>query len=238
MLYSDTVLNKIIAKVNFSRDEVLYNARIHPEQYSNTLSAAQIKQLHKSIVYVCGFAVDSLADFSKFPEEWLYKHRCGKGKKDSVAKLPNGAKLVYLTVGGRTSCVVPSVQKKTGPVAKDVDDVMDEDESVDVEEAKPTKMENTPKATKRKNTVKQQPEPKDTGATNDEDAAEEPETPSSKKRRSTKKAKTDTKKVDTKKVEVKKQKTKAESQTNGTGNQVKAETNGRRRSTRTSGKAL
>ena len=227
------MLNEAIAKVNFSRDEVLYNARIHPEQYSNTLSAAQIKQLHKSIVYVCGFAVDSLADSSQFPEEWLFKHRWGKGKKDGVAKLPNGAKLVYLTVGGRTSCVVPSVQKKTGPVAKDVDDAMDEDESVDAEEAKPTKTENTSKATKRKNTVKQQPDPKETDGTNDKDTTKTANTPATKKRRSTTKAE-----PQTKKLEAKKQKTKAESQVHETGNQVKAETNGRRKSTRTSGKAL
>lgn len=227
------MLNKIIAKVNFSRDEVLYNARIHPEQYSNTLSAAQIKQLHKSIVYICGFAVDSLGDRSKFPEEWLVKHRRGKRKKDSVAKLSNGAKLVYLTVGGRTSCVVPSVQKKTGPVAKDVDNVMDEDESVDVEEAKPIKTENTSKSSNRKNVLKQPTKPKETGGTNDEDAAGNPDTLASKKRRSTTKAETDTKQVG-----VKKQKTKAESQVDGTGNQPKAETNGRRRSTRTSGKGL
>ena len=36
--------------------------------------------------------------------------------------LEDGTKFVYLTVGGRTSAVVPSVQKKTGPVAKDVDE--------------------------------------------------------------------------------------------------------------------
>jgi hypothetical protein len=34
--------------------------------------------------------------------------------------LPNGSEIVFLTVGGRTSAVVPSVQKKTGPVAGDV----------------------------------------------------------------------------------------------------------------------
>ena len=98
----------------------MYDAKIHPEQYSNTLTPAQIRQLHKSIHYVCSFAVDNLADSSKFPEEWLFKHRWGKGKKDSSTTLPNGSKFVYLTVGGRTSCVVPSVQKKTGPVAGDV----------------------------------------------------------------------------------------------------------------------
>ncbi len=233
MLYSDIMLTKIIANVSCYRDEVLYNARIHPEQYSNTLSAAQVKQLHKSIQYVCGFAVDSLADSSKFPEEWLFKHRWGKGKKDSAAKLPNGAKFVYLTVGGRTSCVVPSVQKKTGPVAKDVDDAVDEDAEVDVEEAKPIKTENTPKTSNRKTTAKQQPKPKGTGATNGEDVAENPTTPPSKKRRSSTKAE-----IDTKRVEVKKQKTKAESHVDGIENEAKAETNGRRRSTRASGKGL
>lgn len=100
----------------------MYNAKLHPEQYSDTFSSAQLKQLHTSILYVCQTAVDLLADSSKFPEEWLFKHRWGKGKKDSVSTLPNGAKITFLTVGGRTSCVVPSVQKKTGAVAGDVDD--------------------------------------------------------------------------------------------------------------------
>ena len=98
----------------------MYDAKIHPEQYSNTLSTAQITQLHKSIQYVCSLAVETRADSSKFPEEWLFKHRWGKGKKDSKNQLPNGAKIVFMTVGGRTSAVVPSVQKKTGKVAGDV----------------------------------------------------------------------------------------------------------------------
>ncbi|KAK0509412.1 hypothetical protein JMJ35_007806 [Cladonia borealis] len=218
---------------NWVGDEVLYNARIHPEQYSNTLSAAQVKQLHKSIQYVCGFAVDSLADSSKFPEEWLFKHRWGKGKRDSASKLPNGAKIVFLTVGGRTSCVVPSIQKKTGPVAKDVDDALVEDAEAEVVEAKPVKTENTSKPSSRKNTVKQPPNPKETGPTNSEVVAEKPSTPASKKRKSTTKPETDTKKV-----EVKKQKTKAESHVDGVETQAKPETNGRRRSTRASGKGL
>ncbi|MCJ1387549.1 hypothetical protein MMC18_000392 [Xylographa bjoerkii] len=105
---------------NWVGDEIMYDAKIHPEQYSNTLSAAQIAQLHKSIHYVCSLAVETQADSSKFPEEWLFKHRWGKGKKDSKNQLPNGAKIVFMTVGGRTSAVVPSVQKKTGKVAGDV----------------------------------------------------------------------------------------------------------------------
>ncbi|KAH6713873.1 Formamidopyrimidine-DNA glycosylase N-terminal domain-containing protein [Leptodontidium sp. MPI-SDFR-AT-0119] len=118
---------------NWVGDEIMYHAKLHPEQYTDTFSANQVKQLHTSMLYVCQTAVDHLADSSKFPEDWLFKHRWGKGKKDAATTLPNGAKLTFITVGGRTSCVVPSVQKKTGPVAADVngeDDDLDNDANV------------------------------------------------------------------------------------------------------------
>jgi formamidopyrimidine-DNA glycosylase len=101
-------------------DEVLYHANLHPEQYSDTFSSEQVKQLHASIMHICQTAVDVLGDSSKFPDEWLFNHRWGKGKKDASTTLPNGARITFITVGGRTSCVVPSVQKKTGAVAGDV----------------------------------------------------------------------------------------------------------------------
>ena len=127
---------------NWVGDEVMYNAKIHPEQYANTLNDDQIAQLHKSIDYICSTSVELLADSEKFPEDWLFKHRWGKGKKNSSNTLPNGAKIAFLTVGGRTSAVVPSVQKKTGPVAKE----MDEAELMDSDGEKPKK----PKGNKRK----------------------------------------------------------------------------------------
>jgi formamidopyrimidine-DNA glycosylase len=123
---------------NWVGDEIMYHAKIHPEQYSNTLSDGQLKQLHKSIHYICGTAVELLGDSEKFPETWLFKHRWGKGKKDASKTLPNGEKIVFLTVGGRTSAVIPSVQKKTGPVAKE----MSEAESAGEEDA-PTKAKKT-----------------------------------------------------------------------------------------------
>ena len=66
-------------------------------------------------------AVEKLAESTEFPEDWLFLHRWGKGKKDAPKKLPNGDRIVFLTVGGRTSAVVPSRQKKTGAVAADVE---------------------------------------------------------------------------------------------------------------------
>ncbi|KAH1667671.1 hypothetical protein KXX46_004309 [Aspergillus fumigatus] len=55
---------------NWMGDEILYHAKIHPEQYSNTLNDEQIKQLHSSIHYICTTSVDVLADSEKFPEHW------------------------------------------------------------------------------------------------------------------------------------------------------------------------
>jgi formamidopyrimidine-DNA glycosylase len=119
---------------NWVGDEIMFHARMHPEQYSNSLSDHQAKQLHESLHYICGTAVDLLADSEKFPDDWLFKHRWGKGKKDAPKSLPTGEKITFLTVGGRTSAVVPSMQKKTGPVAKE----MSEAESGGEAEEKPT----------------------------------------------------------------------------------------------------
>ncbi|KAI2487513.1 Formamidopyrimidine-DNA glycosylase [Pyrenophora tritici-repentis] len=104
---------------NWVGDEVMYQAKLHPEQYSNTFSDEQIKTLHEAIMYVCDTAVAANGDSDLFPEHWLMKHRWGKGKKEA-SKLPNGEKITFLKVGGRTSAIVPSVQKKTAAVAGDV----------------------------------------------------------------------------------------------------------------------
>ncbi|KAK4959325.1 hypothetical protein LTR10_004129 [Elasticomyces elasticus] len=106
---------------NWVADEIMYQARLHPEQYSYTFSDEQIESLHKALMDVCTLAVETNADSSQFPETWLMKHRWNKGKKGAEANvLPNGEKIVHVTVGGRTSAIVPSVQKKTAAAAGDV----------------------------------------------------------------------------------------------------------------------
>ncbi|KAL8705883.1 MAG: hypothetical protein Q9201_001031 [Fulgogasparrea decipioides] len=131
---------------NWVGDELLLDAKIHPEQYSNTLTAAQMKQLHKSIHYVCSTAVELRAESDKFPETWLFKHRWGKGKKDDPQRLPNGERIKFLTVGGRTSAIIPSIQKKTGEVAADVNGVNDDEDEDD--EVKPKKAKKSAKKSK------------------------------------------------------------------------------------------
>lgn len=117
---------------NWVGDEVLHHASIHPEQYSNTLNDEQCKQLHKSLMFVCDTACGLLGDSNQYPSDWLFKYRWNKGKKGSNV-MPNGEKIVHLTVGGRTSAIVPTRQKKTGPVAGDLDD--DEEKEDDDDDA-------------------------------------------------------------------------------------------------------
>ncbi|KAG5944371.1 hypothetical protein E4U60_006024 [Claviceps pazoutovae] len=101
---------------NWVADETLYQARLHPEQYSDTFSDVEIQRLYEAIRYVCQLAVDKLGDSDEFPSHWLFNYRWGKGDKGAANKLPNGEKISFITVGGRTSCFAPGVQKKTGQV--------------------------------------------------------------------------------------------------------------------------
>lgn len=94
-------------------DEILYHAAIHPETNTRALSTAQITRLYSSLHEVTSLVVRTHADPEEFPDTWLFRHRWGKGKKDSPNMLLNGAKISFITVGGRTTAVVASVQKKT-----------------------------------------------------------------------------------------------------------------------------
>lgn len=206
---------------NWVGDEVLYQAKIHPEQYSNTFSDQQIKDLHDALIYVCTTACDTLADSDKFPENWLMKHRWGKGKKDAN-KLPNGAKITFLKVGGRTSAVVPSVQKKTGDVAGDLKGSEQEDEDDEEVESKPAAKKQrgakasakgaTANGTKRSRAAKEEDDVKE-----EDDEEEEEEKPAPKK---------------SKKGAAKKAVEEAPAKKNGKKGAVKEPEGGRRRSLR------
>ncbi|KAK4252466.1 hypothetical protein C7999DRAFT_27203 [Corynascus novoguineensis] len=125
---------------NWVGDEVLYQAKLHPEQYCDDFSDEQITKLFQSIRHVCQFAVDKLGDSDQFPKDWLFHYRWGKGQKGAVGHLPSGEKLAFLTVGGRTSCYVPDVQKKSGRIVPGVKEEIIES---DQEEAKPKKAART-----------------------------------------------------------------------------------------------
>ncbi|OJT13229.1 hypothetical protein TRAPUB_10248 [Trametes pubescens] len=99
---------------NWVADEILYHARVHPEERCNALSDEQLAALFKQTSEVCRIAVSVNADDSKFPDDWLFKHRWGKGKKEKhTLKLSDGepATIKWITVGGRTSAYVAELQK-------------------------------------------------------------------------------------------------------------------------------
>ncbi|EKM60731.1 uncharacterized protein PHACADRAFT_203883 [Phanerochaete carnosa HHB-10118-sp] len=104
---------------NWVADEVLYHARIHPERRCHTLDDTELAALHLQTHQVCQTAVDVNADDAKFPGDWLFKHRWGKGKKKHTLLLPSGepATIKWVTVGGRTSAFVAELQKLSGGVA-------------------------------------------------------------------------------------------------------------------------
>ena len=87
-------------------DEVLYQAKLYPEVKANSLTDAEIKQLHEAIKYVPETAVEAEADHEKFPPDWLF-HVRWDGKKKSP-KL-NGQAVEFLKVGGRVSTVALSL---------------------------------------------------------------------------------------------------------------------------------
>ncbi|PBK76676.1 AtMMH-1 [Armillaria solidipes] len=98
---------------NWVADEILYHAHVHPEQRCNTLTEEQVARLREKMVYVCETAVEANADDTKFPDNWLFKHRWGKGKKAAHNMvLPSGepATIKWITVGGRTSAFVFELQ--------------------------------------------------------------------------------------------------------------------------------
>ncbi|PRW20199.1 formamidopyrimidine-DNA glycosylase isoform X2 [Chlorella sorokiniana] len=95
---------------NWVADEVLYQSRVHPEQPANTIPADQVAALHAAIRDVCRLASEVEADADRFPLDWLFHYRWGKGNGQK-SKMPSGQAIEHLTVGGRTSAVVPAVQK-------------------------------------------------------------------------------------------------------------------------------
>jgi len=105
---------------NWVGDEILFHARLHPECYTQNLGESHVADLHKAILEVTKTAVETDADSSKFPANWLMLHRWGKGKGTKNNKLPTGEQVEFLKVGGRTSAFVRALQRYVGPMAGDM----------------------------------------------------------------------------------------------------------------------
>lgn len=94
---------------NWIADEILYQSEIHPDQ--NYLTLEEVKVLKQRLDFVLKKGIECLSQKQSFPEDWIFHRRWNKGKK-SDNKDAEGRHISFLKSGGRTSAIVPSMQKK------------------------------------------------------------------------------------------------------------------------------
>ncbi len=101
---------------NWMADEILWRAAIHPKQPAGSLTAPEIRALHRECRHVCKLALEKIAGMGgklppwlneKIPKSWLFWHRWENGGRCPITKKP----LVREEVGGRTTCWSPARQK-------------------------------------------------------------------------------------------------------------------------------
>lgn len=101
---------------NWMADEILWRAAIHPQRPAGSLSAAEIRALHRECRFVCRGALRYNAGVGgKMPPElnafmpgsWLFNHRWADGGRCPRTKKP----LARAEIGGRTTCWSPARQR-------------------------------------------------------------------------------------------------------------------------------
>jgi len=96
---------------NWVADEVLYQTRMHPDQ--NYLTEEEATVLLHRLHTILDQAVRCLYKDQEFPREWLFHYRWNKRQSGKTTVTDaHGRSIVFVTSGGRTSAVVPSIQRK------------------------------------------------------------------------------------------------------------------------------
>ncbi|MGH7391511.1 MAG: DNA-formamidopyrimidine glycosylase family protein [Candidatus Rokuibacteriota bacterium] len=93
---------------NWIADEVLYQARLDPRRRAHTLSDADADRLRAKLRSVVERSVRVLNDSDRYPRRWLFHDRWGR---DPGALTSRGEPIRYLTIAGRTTAWVPSIQR-------------------------------------------------------------------------------------------------------------------------------
>ena len=104
--------SRIVSGVgNWIADEVLYQTKLHPDQ--THLTTDQAKILVDVLYNILSTSVDCYSQHKDFPKSWLFHHRWQKGSsKGKKITDSSGKTIEFVTSGGRTSAIVPSIQKK------------------------------------------------------------------------------------------------------------------------------
>jgi formamidopyrimidine-DNA glycosylase len=98
---------KIAGLGNIYTDELLFQARVHPETEKTSLSRETKNMLYEKMGEILSTAIDNNADVGRFPSSYLLPHR------EKNAKCPNcGGYVKKIKVGGRGTFFCPACQSK------------------------------------------------------------------------------------------------------------------------------
>ncbi|KAL9181598.1 hypothetical protein ACHAXT_010403 [Thalassiosira profunda] len=97
---------------NWVADEIMYRACIHPDQ--SYLDTGKAKKIVEEMHFVLSTAVECLNSGAGFPEEWLFHQRWRNGGSGGTGKDYNGKTIKFIQSGGRSTAVVPSLQRVQG----------------------------------------------------------------------------------------------------------------------------
>lgn len=96
---------------NWIADEILYQSEIHPDQ--TNLTEEEVHRLEDRLEHVLCTANECLKCGVEYPLDWIFQIRWSKSKTNNGKNLSDskGRKVIFLKSGGRTSAIVPSIQK-------------------------------------------------------------------------------------------------------------------------------
>ncbi|MEQ6250564.1 DNA-formamidopyrimidine glycosylase family protein [Sulfitobacter sp. HNIBRBA3233] len=97
---------KIAGIGNLWADETLYRTGVDPEARACDLAADRVARMHRASQEILQAVVDTGADYSRLPDDWLIHHR----EAGDACTRCDGS-IEKKTVGGRTSYFCPTHQK-------------------------------------------------------------------------------------------------------------------------------
>lgn len=92
---------------NWIADEILFQSNLSPHRAVNSLSVKEIACLRKKTLSIIKLAVKLNADYTRYPDDWLFHDRWSKGTEAYTSR---GYEIRHDTIGGRTAAWVPALQ--------------------------------------------------------------------------------------------------------------------------------
>jgi formamidopyrimidine-DNA glycosylase len=100
---------KLLAGIgNVYSDEILFQARVHPQESVDRLSEETLAKIYKMMKTVLNKTIGYKADPRRVPKSWLLPHRAKE------ANCPRcGKRLHRLTINQRSAYICPNCQRRT-----------------------------------------------------------------------------------------------------------------------------